>query len=127
MKKRIVFFLLLSLLHGCILCAQNVPGGIYLSAADFTGNKLSFTPLQGSRYRLVLNEILYKPVLKIIIGRSVYRLTKDSVFGYCDKENAVYRFYEGNIYKIVNPDEAILMYSRNHSGGYKNLHTIISY
>lgn len=107
--------------------AQSTTQGIYLSGSDFSNNKASFTPVQGKKYNLHLNEIFYKPLVKIIIGDSTYTVNKDSVFGYRDNENNVYRFSEKNIYKVMNPKENILLYSRTFLGGYKNSQTIVKY
>jgi hypothetical protein len=107
--------------------AQSTMQGIYLSAGDFSNNKISFIPVQGKKYNLCLNEFFYKPTIIITIGDSTYTVNKDSVFGYRDNENNVYRFSEKNVYKLMNPKENILLYSRTFLGGYKNSQTVTKY
>lgn len=107
--------------------AQTSMQGIYLTADDFTNNKISYHPVEGKKYKLHLNNFFNPSYLKISIGDSTFEIQKDRIFGYRDKENNVYRFYDKNIYKILNPSETILLYSKTALGGYKNLQSIVSY
>ena len=67
-------------------------------------------------------------ILKIIIGDSVIRLNKDSIFGYCDNENNCFRFVNHDAYKIINPSEKILLYSKTYlEGGFRNHHRVTKY
>lgn len=110
-----------------ILSAQDSLRGVYLSVTDFRNKTLSYKPIEGQKYEAQLNEIFYKPFIKIIIGDSTYFLNKDSIFGYRDKTSTVYRFYNKNIYKMLNSNETILLYSHNNLGGYKNSEIVVSY
>ena len=74
-----------------------------------------------------MHDAFYKPTVKIIIGDSTHTLNKDEIFGYRDNENMIFRFYEKHIYKLLNPNEKILLYSRTLLGGYKNSATITKY
>jgi hypothetical protein len=107
--------------------AQTKLPGIYLTASDFSRNKLSLSAVDGKKYKLKLNKTFYKPTVKIIIGDSTFTVNKDSVFGYRDADNIIYRFSNKGIYKVINPKEDILLYSRNFLGGYKNSQTVVKY
>lgn len=129
MKKLFFVFLFLSGLYSASI-AQYINEGIYLSASDFTKGKISFSNNQSKlKYKLYINEIFHTSFVKIIKGDSIILLKKDSIFGYCDEENNCFRFYNKNAYKIINPQENILLYSRISSNVFQNtailLQTII--
>lgn len=125
--KKALFLFILSTTFNSNLTAQKSPEGIYLSADDFRKGLISFSSISNKKYRLDLNVTVYKPTIRIIIGDSTYRFYKDSIFGYRDKNNMIHRFYSGNIYDVLNPEEPILIYVRGLLGGYKNTQTINSY
>ncbi len=106
---------------------QSTAQGIYLSVDDFDSSKISFVPVEGKKYKMILHETFYTPIIKIVIGDSTYTFSKDSVFGYRDKENVVHRYYRGHTYSLLNPGEGILLYSRTFLGGYKSSQTIVAY
>ena len=96
--------------------------GVYLSAYDFTNSKISFFNNQiNKKYKLCLREFFNAASIKIIIDDSIIKLNKDSIFGYRDKKNICYRFFNKVAYKIINPSEKILLYSKTSLvGGPKN-------
>lgn len=108
------------LILGCMLCnfnyklnAQNINEGIYLSSNDFISGKISFANNESTKkYKLYINEIFYSSNVKILIGDSIIKFNKDSIYGYRDKNHTSYRFYNKVAYKIINPKEKILLYSR---------------
>jgi len=103
--------------------------GVFLSANDFTNGKVSYVNNQINKtHKLYLHEIFHSSSIKIISGDSVIQLNKDSIFGYRDKKNTCYRFYNKVEYKIINPSEKILLYNRTSLvGNLKNSHNITSY
>lgn len=128
MKRLIIVFpfLLFTINYG--LNAQKTNVGVYLSADDFTSGKISFAHNQDNKYKIHLHELFNTSIIKIINGGSVVRLDKDSIFGYRDKKNTCYRFFNKIKYKIINPSENILLYSRPQlAGGPKNSHTVTAY
>ena len=104
---------------GIILCnisyelnAQNTNEGIYLSSGDFTKGKISYVNNQSNqKYKLYLHTIFNTSKIEVVIGDSDYTFNKNSIFGYRDKDNTCYRFYENVAYTIINPSEEILLYS----------------
>lgn len=122
-----IIFLLFIFLNCSNLVAQETKQGIYLTASDFKNNKLSFTSIVGQKYKIRLNEFWNNPCVKIIIGDSTYKVKKDSIFGYRDKDTIVHRFYGGNTYTLLNPNETILLYSKTTFNAYKTSQTIVNY
>ena len=124
------FFILPLLLFGldAEVMSQRVNQGVYLSANDFTNGKISFVNNQREKYKLYLHEVFKTSSIKIIIGDSIIKLNKDSIFGYRDKKNTCYRFYNKVAYKIINPSEKILLYSTTSLEGIpRNRHNVTNY
>jgi len=128
MKKLILIFPLILFSLATELTAQKISEGVYLSAKDFTINKISFINQADKRYKLRLGEAFNNSKIKIIKGDSVIKLNKESVFGYRDKKNNCYRFYNKAEYQIINPSEKILMYSKSElEGGFRSTHKVTHY
>jgi hypothetical protein len=111
------------------LIDQKAKEGVYLSGEDYANGKISFSQsLTDGKYKFHLNEVSFKTPIKIVTGHNVIKLDKDSIFGYRDKKNVCYRFYNKVIYKILNPDEKILLYSTTSmTDEPKNIHRITNY
>jgi len=126
--KTIILFLT-SVVVSINLIAQKINEGVYLSAADFTTGKISYINSQNNeKYKFYIHDGFNTSLIKIIIGNSVIKLNKDSIFGYRDKKNIYYRFFNKNVYKLINPSEQILLYSRTFSeGGFRNNHSVTNY
>ncbi|MGA3012793.1 MAG: hypothetical protein ABSD71_02035 [Bacteroidales bacterium] len=127
--KRIIFFItILILTFKYDLSAQKINQGVYLTAADFNNGKISYMPESDSKYSLSPNDISYDSPVKIVIGKKVVRLKKDSIFGIRDKNNICYRFFNKVSYKILNPAERILLYSTTSVvGAPRNIHRVTNY
>lgn len=126
MKVFLVVVSVLIFFTGTSQIQKNNPG-IYLSSDDFLDKKLSYQKQDGKRYKLHLHENSHKAIIGIQIGDSLFELKKDSAYGFVDKHAVAYRIYKQELYKILNPTEAILIYSREHLGGYKGTQTITEY
>lgn len=87
--------------------AQNNGRGIYLTSENFLSHKVS---LASKHTRIKLHEIVNKELVVIKTKDSTSTFFKDSIFGYQDKEGNSFRFYNGEIYPIINPTETILIY-----------------
>jgi len=128
MKKSMLIYSFLLFSFSTELIAQKINEGVYLSANDFTSGKVSFVNNQSKKYKLYVHNAYNKSTIKIIIGDSVIKLNKDSIFGFRDKDNTCYRFYNKVAYKIINPSEKILLYSTTSSvGAPKNTHWVVNY
>jgi len=102
-------------LFGAMFCLFNSSimaqaQGIYISAADFKTNKLSFGDEKLKKCKIKLHEFSYKHPVKVSCGDSVFSFSKDSIYGYKDKEGISHRFFNKNVFEILNPGEAILLY-----------------
>lgn len=114
-----IFFLLFFLNSILNFAQKNNLSGVFLNAADFRSKRITYTEIYGKKYRFHPNNFLCTSFIKITIGDSVYKLKKDSVFGYRTKENKCYRVYRNEEYEIINPNEKILIYSKTFFTGYK--------
>lgn len=113
-------FILSFILKTTICFAQNnTSSGVFLNANDFNSKRIIYTKIIGEKYRFHSNVLFNKSYIKITIGDSVYRISKDSVFGYRTKENVCYRLFNNEEYEIINPNETILIYSKIFFTGYK--------
>jgi hypothetical protein len=121
----IVFILLMSM--KIQLSAQQI-SGIYMNGNDFNSGRLSFAKAKGKKCRVRLHESLYRPVIHIKYCDSEYSFNKDSVFGYRDLQGNDHRFYNKEIYQVLNRGEEILIYKIEKTvGGLKNPVEIVNY
>lgn len=123
----IIGFILCNLSHE--LSAQNSYEGIYLSSGDFAHGKLSYVNNQRDKnYKINLHADFSTSTIEIIFGDSTFTVNKKSIFGFRDKSGFCYRFYNNEIFKIINPAEEILLYSTFTSvGAPKNVHSETKY
>ena len=129
MKMSFYIFPLLFLGFSTGSIAQNANEGVYLSANDFTNNKISFSHTVNDRKSAFhIHDFSFRSSIKIIRGNDEVRIRKDSIFGYRTKNNTSYRFYCKVAYKILNPSEEILLYSTTSlEGGLRNNHRVTNY
>lgn len=130
MKKLFLFLsvLLLGFVFVSKINAQKAMEGIYLTADDFNHQKISYCNNSDKKYNLYLHEFLNSLTIKIVIGDSIIKLNKSSIFGYCDKYGKYYRYVNNQAYQILNPTDKILLYSKSVSiGGMKSSHTVVKY
>jgi hypothetical protein len=111
------------------LIAQTGNEGVYLSANDFTNGKVSYGHNNtNNKYEFHLHEISFKTPIKIILDNTIVKLNKDSVYGYRDKKNTCYRYFNKGIFKILNPSEKFLLYSNSSvEDGPRNIHRVRNY
>lgn len=101
------------------ILAQNDPiQGIYKTAFDFRFNHLTFTEVSGKRYRFQSENLFNTSNIKITIGDSVFKIRKDSIFGY--RSIKCYRIYNKIDYEILNPNEEIMLYTKTVLTGFKS-------
>jgi hypothetical protein len=128
MKKSVLILAMSIFSFLTVLNAQKVSEGIYLSANDFLQGKVSYVSDQNKTYKIYLHEAFNGTTIKIVSGESVIKLQKSAIFGYRDSRNVSYRYFNNVPYKIVNPAEQILLYSRMiPSGGLKSSHQVTEY
>ena len=125
-------YLKIALVFFCLstnVLAQDPAAGLFLTANDFIKGRLSYvSKSDGEASKIYLNEFLNSPSIKVVKGDSIIRLKKEKVFGFKNKDQICYRFYNKEEYKIINPTEQILMYTRTFTtGGTKNLHIVTAY
>lgn len=112
MKRSFYIFSFLLFSISSAIYAQVATEGVYLSAEDFNNGKISYGHSQpDKKYRFCAHLFFNTSTIKIVSGTSVTRLKKDSVFGFRDNKNSVYRIINKEAYRIFNPGEKILIYS----------------
>ena len=110
MKKAIVNYLLFHLLLCCSASAQTTVTGIYLTAADYINNKVSFETSPDNKTKTKLNTFVNKPYITIINNGKETRQNKDSIFGYRDSKQNNFRYNKEDerFYKIIyNKDKVV--------------------
>lgn len=112
--------LILFLRSTLIFSQREISSGVYLTAFDFSVNKLSFCKVKGVKYRFRSNSFFNTPFIKIRIGDSIYKINKDSIYGYQTKSKKAFRFYNKKEYEIINPKEKIFIYKKTSFSGNKN-------
>jgi hypothetical protein len=119
---------LLFLLSLSILCSAGfAQSGIYLTGKDFSAHKITWPQHKEANYKLRLNEVIYKPFVQVKQEDVLLRISKDSIFGYRDKDNISYRFFQKKKYTITDEDEPILIYKTESFTGPKGAATITRY
>lgn len=91
--------------------------GIYLNADDFSKNKVSHSD---KHTRIKLHETFKKELVEVKCKDTTVTFKKKDVFGYCNREGQCFRFYQDDIFPILNPTESIILYKRTRGTGMKN-------
>ena len=129
MKKSFLVIPLFLFSLNAELNAQKVNEGVYLSANDYANGKISYAYNSNSKnYKLHANEIFCTSSMKIKFNDSVKKLSKDSIFGYRDKNNICHRFYNKSEFQIINNSENLIIYSKSTlEGNSRNKKFVTSY
>src|ERR1700756_5326993 len=98
----------ISCLFNSVVSAQSTQG-IYLSAADFANNKLSYEHGSAGNCKIKIHDGSFNSPIKITCGETVLHLSKNSVYGFKDHENISHRFYNKAVYEIINPGANIVL------------------
>jgi len=109
--KRTLLAPLLAVLFTATLSAQTDSSGIFRTAKDFMKGSLEFAIRCDTQSHKIKTDPLFKRN-RVIVKHDgkTYKLDKDSVYAvrYCS--GAVERLFQGKVYPMVNPGEAILIY-----------------
>lgn len=101
--------------------------GIYLSAADYKDNRLSFGGGCGSAaHKLELHDVLHKPYIDVTHGPEKRRYFKAEVFGFRACDGRDYRFGSNLEYQILEARE-LYIYVREIKTHGKGFHTELEY
>jgi hypothetical protein len=98
--------------------------GVYKEALDFSEGHLMH---MGSDTRIRTYEISGRNAITVKHNDSVFRYLKSELYGYRDKEGNEYRFFNSEIYSIINSREQILIYRKTMGTGLKNSPIIDTY
>lgn len=91
--------------------------GIYLSATDYKNKQLHLAGGQSTNNKLRLNDFFGGRTLRISHNGENHEFSKDSIYGYRDKEGNDYRFYKSysTKYKILESG-GIVIYKAEQPG-----------
>ena len=101
--------------------------GIYLSAADYKGRRLTAEGDCGSKgHKIELHDLLDKAYIHVTHGSETVRYEKSGVFGFRACDGRDYRFGSNLEYQIVAAQE-LYIYLREQWVGGKNRHIVRTY
>ncbi len=127
MKKRDFLLLVIILLLSVRDFTLAQKSGIYVTSSDFDSGRVSFVKKEKLKYKFQTDNLFNATYVKVVIGDSVFKFHKDSIFGYRDEYNVSYRFYHKRTYRIINPKDGILLYSFSAIINPKGHHSSVSY
>jgi hypothetical protein len=111
-----------TLINGAI----NTQSGIYLTASDFNHNSLDLSGDKSIKNTFRLNDFFGREKITVNHDGKKYQFSKDSIFGYRDKDGIVYRFFKDYTgeYKIVENKKAVIYERRfpNGKAGFKTVY-----
>lgn len=115
MKSKLFLFGFATLIVATEVNAQTNNSGVYLSAQDFASKKISY---EGAKIK---TNLLFDPTdIKVIQGDQKTILYKINTYGYKSKDNKTYRYYNGVVYEVLNPQDDFLIYKLNRLSISKN-------
>jgi hypothetical protein len=86
--------------------------GIYKSSYDFMEGKLAYAKQSPGDKHAIRTDLPFKQsVVKVVTANETVHLEKSDVYGYKDKHNRNFRFYNNANYKILDA-AAFFIYSR---------------
>lgn len=112
MKKNISFLTAIGLLAITMnATAQKDSSGIYQTADDLGNHKLSYA-INYKTEKHKINDYLLFDATKVKVKHhgTTYTLDKSATYGYKSTMGEVFRFINNEAYKIINPDEDLLLY-----------------
>jgi hypothetical protein len=112
MKKNISFLIAIGLLAITMnATAQKDSSGIYQTADDFRNHKLSYAINYKTEKHKINDFLLFDATqVKVKHHGTTYTLDKSTTYGYKSTIGEVFRFVNNESYKILNPDEDLLLY-----------------
>ena len=115
MKTKIILFAFAAVITAANVNAQKNNSGIYLSGQDFATKKISY---EGAKIK---TNLLFNPTeIKVIDNDYKTTLAKVNVYGYTTKDNKTFRYYNGVLYQVLNPQDKFLLYKLNRLSFSKN-------
>lgn len=91
--------------------AQKDSSGIYQTADDFSKHKLSYAINYKKEQHKINGFLLFNSTqVKVTHHGTPYMLEKSDIYGYKSTTGNVFRFVDNTEYKVLNPDEGLLLY-----------------
>ena len=122
MKAINILILLLFTANNFTIKAQ----GIYRNASDFKQRYYWIKSNTNEKFKVYPHKHFHTNEIKVVCGDSIFNIAKSDIYGYTDKEGNQYRFFKNQQFKIINPTENVLLYSKQILAGPKgNIPTLI--
>jgi hypothetical protein len=108
---KISYFLLAMVMAGSTeLYAQTNGSGLYMTAQDYAGGRLSYQQQAGQKHRVRADIPFQHGLVKVVQGGQVHRFVKNDVYGYRDEKGRNFRFASNKAYRILD-DTRFPLYS----------------
>jgi len=98
--------------------AQKDSSGIYSTAADFKGGKLSYAINYKTEKHKIQDNLLFKASeIKVTHEGTSHMLKKSDTYGYRDVTGKDYRFVGDKTYRVLSKGEGVLLYEYQNPAG----------
>ena len=95
--------------------AQKDSSGIFKTAQDFQERKLSYAiNYKTGKHKIKDNFLFNGDKIVVKHQKETYTLQKGSTYGYKNTRGEVFRFVDNKDYRVLNPDEDLLIYVYQH-------------
>jgi hypothetical protein len=111
-RKCVITLLIIALFPSSSNVFAQSAKGIYLTVNDFINNKIEFNTSENKNCKIKLHAFSFNSKIKIVKNGRVFRLNKDSIYGYVDWKGLPIRFYNKKIYTILFASEQIFLYKQ---------------
>lgn len=107
----------------------NPVSGIYLTASDYQQHKLHLADNQSANNKLRLNDFFGGKTLSLSHKGEEHKFSKDSIYGYRDKNGNDYRFYKGlsTKYKILENGRIVIYQTEQPGNKHTGFKPVVSY
>lgn len=113
--KNLLLLLASSLFTISTAMAQKDSSGIYQTATDFQHKKLTYAiNYKTEKHKISTNILFDGNEIKIKHDGQSYTMDKDATYGFKDTKGNVFRFVDRKEYRVLNPEETILIYEFKH-------------
>lgn len=100
--------ILASLIIVTICTEVSAQAGIYKSAEDYMNGTLEYTGQEFTRHRVRTDMPFNKYVVKVVDGNESHKFFKWDLYGFRNKRNEAFRFFNEKSYRIVDTTSFVI-------------------
>ncbi len=98
-----ISILIMSSICGTSQTIQSGQGGLYVTYEDFVNQKLTYpVSCSNSSDKIKLNDLFGSKMVYVTVNGEKHGFERTKVYGYRSCDNKNYRFYDKEIYQIIN-------------------------